>query len=344
MPRSTRRIRPTAATALAAILLLLLLPTTTATASTAANTTWPGSSAITNADDSNVFGGNLSGLSFESPSVLWAVKNGPGTLYRLVRDGTKWQPDTANGWSSGKALRYRDGKGDPDAEAVVATPDGVFAATERDGDKNKVSALKVLRYDVSGSAESLAAKAEWDLTSDLPKVSANDGLEAISWIPDSVLTANGFVDERTKAPYTPGSYPGHGSGLYFAGLESNGMIYAYALDQAGGKYTRVASFASGLGSIMELEFETSTGKLWAVCDDTCGGGSATLTVSAQGKFAATATFDRPSGMPDYNNEGFAIAPESTCATGGKQVIWADDGNNGGHALRAGTLPCGTSGE
>ncbi|ANN18032.1 hypothetical protein SD37_21855 [Amycolatopsis orientalis] len=337
MPRSPRTIRSAATAALSVA--LLALPVTTATAAEAANSPWPGSSAVTNADGSNVLGGNLSGLSFESPSVLWAVKNGPGTLYRLVRNGTKWQPDTANGWSSGKSLRYRDGKGDPDAEAVVATPDGVVVATERDGDNDKTSALKVLRYDVSGTAKSLTAKAEWNLTADLPKVSANDGLEAVSWVPDSVLTAKGFVDGRTKAPYNPAGYPGHGSGLYFVGLESNGMIYAYALDQAGGKYTRVANFASGLDSIMELEFEASTGRLWAVCDDNCGGDSTTLAVSATGKFAVTGTYDRPGGMPDYNNEGFAIAPASTCSAGSKQVIWADDGNEGGHALRAGTLPC-----
>ncbi|WP_051071898.1 hypothetical protein [Amycolatopsis decaplanina] len=335
MPRSPRRIRPAAVATVAAA--LLVLPATTATASTEANSPWPGGSTVTNADGSNVLGGNMSGLSFGNPDVLWAVKNGPGTLYRLVRNGTKWQPDTANGWSSGKALRYRDGKGDPDAEAVVATPDGVVAATERDGDNSKTSALKVLRYDVSGTAKTLTAKAEWDLTADLPKVSANDGLEAVSWIPDSALTAKGFVDERTKAPYNPSGYPGHGTGLYLVGLESNGMIYAYALDQAGGKYTRVASFASGLDSIMELEYEASTGKLWAVCDDTCGGDSTTLAVDAQGKFAVTATYDRPGGMPDYNNEGFAIS--STCASGSKQVVWADDGNEGGHALRAGTLSC-----
>ncbi|MFI6306207.1 hypothetical protein ACIBCH_30370 [Amycolatopsis thailandensis] len=336
MPRSPRRIRPVAVATVAAA--LLVLPAATATASTTANSPWPGGSAVSNADDSDVLGGNMSGLSFQGADVLWAVKNGPGTLYRLVRNGSKWKPDTANGWSSGKQLRYRSSKGDPDAEAVVATPDGVVAATERDGDNDKKSALKVLRYDVSGSAKTLTAKAEWDLTADLPKVSANDGLEAVSWIPDSALTAKGFVDERTKAPYNPSTYPGHGTGLYLVGLESNGMIYAYALDQAGGKYTRVASFASGLDSIMELEYEGPTGKLWAVCDDNCDGNSTTLAVNTQGKFTVTGTFDRPSAMPNYNNEGFAISP--TCASGSKQVVWADDGNESSHALRAGTLSCG----
>lgn len=51
-------------------------------------TAWPGDASVTIADGSNVFGTNLSGLSFESPSVLWAVNNGPGKLYRVMPSGT----------------------------------------------------------------------------------------------------------------------------------------------------------------------------------------------------------------------------------------------------------------
>ncbi|ABW13664.1 conserved hypothetical protein [Parafrankia sp. EAN1pec] len=51
---------------------------------------WPGGTAVTVADAANAFGTNLSGLSFQSASVLWAVKNGPGTLYRLVPSGVTW--------------------------------------------------------------------------------------------------------------------------------------------------------------------------------------------------------------------------------------------------------------
>lgn len=90
---------------------------------------------------------------------------------------------------------------------------------------------------------------------------------------------------------------------------------------------------------MDLEFEPATGHLWAVCDDTCQGRTSTLDIDAQGKFAVTHTYDRPAGMSDYNNEGFAIAPHTTCTGGRKAVIWSDDGNDGGHALRAGTLNC-----
>ncbi|WP_198675943.1 SdiA-regulated/phytase-like domain-containing protein [Kribbella monticola] len=297
---------------------------------------WPGGGAVTVADGTDVFGDNLSGLSFESPGVLWAVKNGPGTLYRLVRDGALWRPDAIGG----RAVNYRDGSGDPDAEGVVRTPDGLLVATERDGDDSGTSLAKILRFDPLSTAKSVNATAEWDLTDDLPAVDDNSGPEAISWIPDSFLTARGFRDQRTSTAYTPGSYPNHGTGLYFVGLEDNGMVYAYALNQSGGTFTRVASFAGGFATIMDLEFEPETGLLWSICDDTCHGRSATLSITS-GKFTVSHTYARPAQLPDYNNEGFAIAPQSTCTAGRKQVLWADDGNDGGHALRAGTLPCNT---
>ncbi|MCX4681052.1 lamin tail domain-containing protein [Streptomyces sp. NBC_01433] len=300
---------------------------------------WPGGGAVTVADGSNVFGENLSGLSFESTGVLWAVQNGPSKLYRLVPNGTTWRPDPAGGWASGKSLRYAGGSGEPDAEGVVVTPDGMFVATERDNSKSSTSAPKILRFDASSTTSSLNATEEWNLTSDLPSLPANAGPEAISWIPDTFLTAHGFRDERTGAAYDPAGYPGHGRGLFFVGVEANGTVYAYALNQSGGGYTRIATVTSGFAGVMDLEFEPATGHLWAVCDDTCQGRTATLDISAQGKFAITHTYDRPAGMANYNNEGFAIAPNTACTGGHKPVVWSDDSNDGGHALRAGTLNC-----
>jgi hypothetical protein len=88
---------------------------------------------------------------------------------------------------------------------------------------------------------------------------------------------------------------------------------------------------------MDLEFDAATGHLWAVCDDSCSGQTKTLDLNAQGKFAVTATYNRPSGLSNLNNEGFAISP--TCSAGHKTVLWSDDDNTSKHALRAGTLNC-----
>ncbi|GGO84753.1 lamin tail domain-containing protein [Wenjunlia tyrosinilytica] len=300
-------------------------------------TTLPGGASVSVADDSNVFGENLSGLSFENADVLWAVQNSPSKLYRLVPKGANWRPDKAGGFGSGKTLRYANGKGEPDAEGVVFTPDGLFVATERDGDGSSLP--KVLRFDASSKASSLKATAEWDLTSDLPDLPDNDGPEAISFIPDSFLTAQGFRDERTGAAYDPATYPGHGSGLVFVGVEDDGSVHAYALDQSGDDFTPVATITSGFPAVMDLEFEPATGHLWVACDDTCQGQTKTFDINAKGKFALTHTFNRPAGMPNLNNEGLAFAPETACTSGRKEAVWSDDGNDGGHALRAGTLNC-----
>jgi hypothetical protein len=309
---------------------------------------WPGGAAVAIADDAGTFGTNMSGLAYEAsggaePGVLWAVRNGPGTLYRLEWDGAKWAPARTDGWSAGKALHYPDGTGDTDSEGVTLTgagpAGGVFVSTERDNDDSGVSRPEVLRFDPAGTATSLSATKEWNLTADLPAVGSNSGLEAISWVPDTFLTSRGFLDENTGKAYDPSAYAGHGDGLFFVGLEGNGTIYAYALDQAGGGFTRVATIASGFPSVMDLQFEPETDHLWAVCDNTCDGRTATLDVDSGGKFAVTNVYERPGSMPDLNNEGFAIAPQSECVDGHKPVFWSDDDDDDGHALRSGTLNC-----
>ena len=312
---------------------------------------WPGGAGVAVADGTNVFGTNLSGLSYQpsgtsAKGTVWAVRNGPSLLYRLKHDGAKWAPDTAGGWSAGKQLFYGNGGGVPDAEGVTQAanqPSSVYVATERDDSVGGTSRPAVLRFDVSSAAASLNATHDWDLTGDLPGLGANAGLEAITWVPDDVLVAKGFFDEAIGAKYAPTTYPDHGAGLFFVGVEQDGRIVAYALNHANGTSTRVASIASGFPKVMALEYEPETKLLWAVCDDSCNGRHATLDVAQNGagagKFAVKATYERPGGMANLNNEGFAIAPQAECVSGLKPALWTDDGNTEGHALRTGTLSC-----
>jgi hypothetical protein len=46
-------------------------------------------------------------------------------------------------------------------------------------------------------------------------------------------------------------------------------------------------------------------------------------------------------MPNINNEGFAITPQSECVANRRSVFWSDDSSTGGFALRTGTIPCTT---
>ncbi|MER5585898.1 lamin tail domain-containing protein [Streptomyces asoensis] len=302
---------------------------------------WPGGTTVSTADASGVFGQDLSGL-YQEGAVMWGAQNS-GKLWRLVRDGSGgWKPDTANGWGSGKKVRYTDGSGTPDDEGVTLTgagsAAGVYVASERNGDASATSRLSVLRYDVSGSGTSLTAAREWNLTADLPSTGSNLGLEGVTWVPDAYLTSAGFKDASTGAAYTPGSYGAHTGGVFFVGVEGTGMIYGYVLADSGA-FTRVASFTGGMSGVMEVQWEPQAARLWAVCDDTCGGRHSTLRVDASGGFAVTAVHDRPAGMPDYNNEGFSPAGADECVAGSKPVYWADDTADGGHALRRGTVTC-----
>ena len=314
---------------------------------------WPGDAAVTLADSQDRLGGNLSGLTYEAaagavPARLWAVKNGPSVLYRLERSGGLWEPSTTDGWASGKTLRYPGGNGSPDAEGVTRanpTTAAIYVATERDNDNGNASRPGVLRYDTSGAATTLSATNEWNLTADLPAVGANAGFEAITWLPDAMLVKLGFRDEKLDKPYAPADYPNHGDGLFALGLEGNGMIYVYALDHgAGGGFTRLAAFASGHVSVMSLEQD---GKLlWAGCDNTCNGETTLLTIddnptsTSHGKFVLRRRLDRPAGLPNLNDEGIALSPDSECVNKRKPFFWTDDGADDDHALRQGTVACG----
>jgi hypothetical protein len=313
---------------------------------------WPGGTAISIVDEVNAFsGGNMSGLAYQpsgsgAPGVIWAVRNNPGTLYRLLWNGTKWTPDTANGWSTGKFLRYQAGGAaeNPDGEGVTLAagdPNKVYVATERDGSGGTRPA--VLSYDVtSTTADPLKATRDWNLSGDLPGLEANGGLEAITWVPDDFLVSKGFKDESTGLAYDPATHPGHGTGLFFVGVEKDGRIIAYALNQSADSFTRVATIASGLPQIMELQYEPESTHLWAVCDNTCNGKHTILDVAQSGpdvgRFVVTNAFDRPAGMGNLNNEGFTIAPRAECVSGLKPVFWLDDDNTP-NSLRAGTLNC-----
>jgi len=315
---------------------------------------WPGKNDVVTVDVENTFTSNLSGLFYEpaqgsTPAVLWGALNGPSKIYRLLNNGTNWVPDTANGWAVGKTLKYANSFGSPDTEGVTKAANGsttLYVASERDNENNGVSKLVVLAYDGTDPADTINALRDWNLTSDLPVMGANLGLEAIAWVPDSYLVSKGFIDESKNLPYDPASYPNHAGGIFFVGIEGNGIIYGYALDHVGGGYTRVATFASGNPGIMDLNFDRDVGYLWAICDDTCQGRSNVLDIDTRpgsptlGKFYIRRGFERPSTMPNTNNEGFAIAPESTCVAGFKSVFYSDDSNANLHAIRRDSIPCG----
>jgi hypothetical protein len=308
---------------------------------------WPGSPTVTVSDDVATFNQDASGLAFDpaDANTLWVAQNKLGTLWKLTKSGSTWAP--AAGWS--KTPKYHNGGGAPDSEGITVGPDGaVYLATERDNSNSGVSKNAVLRYDANAATgTTLNATDEWDLNPLLPALGANLGLEGITWVPDTFLVNGGFVDESTSAAYTPSTYPAHGTGLYVVAVEGTGLLYVLALDQTEAVQETAHLVATvdprlltkaGPAGVMDVSYDAEQKRLWAVCDDSCDGTSVLLTLSS-GTFVVEHAYDRPAGMPNLNNEGFALAPKSTCVAGKKEVVWADDGDTDGHSLRSGTFPC-----
>jgi hypothetical protein len=315
---------------------------------------WPGSADVTVVDKADLFGMDLSGLAYQSAESaaqdrLWALQNGTSKLFLLGWTGAIFEPVADAAWTAGKLLHFPHAEGSPDAEGLSLAEAGssvIYVSTERDNEAKSTSRMSVLRFDLAATGNALSATHEWNLTKDLPVSDPNKGLEGLAWIPDSYLVARGFYDEGRNQTYDPASYEGHGNGLFFVALESNGFIYGYALNHNDGSYQRVATFDGGQGTLVDLAFDRDVGTLWSYCDDACGNRAVLFDIDTaagsptQGHFVRRVGFNRPAGLPNAGNEGIAFAPESACSQGRKAFYWSDDSNTDGHALRRGDIPCG----
>ncbi|MEV6021119.1 MULTISPECIES: lamin tail domain-containing protein [unclassified Streptomyces] len=321
---------------------------------------WPGGLDVTIADNVCAFttstgpeGRDVSGLAFDpaNPSVLWAAKN-KNWLFKLVKSNGKWIPDAS--WSAtGKQIHFSGGSGQPDSEGLTVGGNGhLYVTSERDNANNTAPKDTIMEFDPAATGSTLTPLHQWDMTSQFPQLNtgskddANLGFEGVGYVPDSWLTANGWVDPLTGSAYNPANYPLHGAGLYFAGLEWDGSLHVYGLN-SDGSFTTFGTIATGKASVMDVTYDAGTQRLVATCDNTCGETHTFMKVNASGAIVPDVTYTNPAVMPTDNLEGFALAPTSTCVSGFREAVWSDDGVYGfgsgtssyGHALYSGTFPC-----
>ncbi|MDO5049942.1 MAG: lamin tail domain-containing protein [Actinomycetaceae bacterium] len=285
-------------------------------------------------DKTQMFQGDSSGLDF-ADGFLWAVDNGTATFWKLVpqADGTV---KFADGWEQGKRARFmkdadNPNAAGPDAEGITMAGDGhIYIASERDNSNKGVNYNVILQIDPNAAGPDVVASAEWDLTSLLPSVNANTGIEAIEWIPNA--DARGLLfDDSTGKAYDPADYPGAvADGVFVVALEDGGKVYAFVLTDEGP--VLLTSYDSFIGGAMGLDYSRKT--LRVAADNGYNG------VTAEIFFDGTSSprvvhYERPAGMPNLNNEGYA---ESDCVDGSAFAWFFADGEEPA-ALRVVSISC-----
>lgn len=241
---------------------------------------------------------DMSGVDFDEDGNAYVVNNGTGTLFVLSYDAEADAYQVAQTFE----LKYPDGGGAVDAEGVTVNPDGsVYVATERNNDEGNVSRPSLLHFELTEEEEdTLDATTEVSLLDIVGEIGANAGLEAVEYLPE--------IDG------------------YAVGVEATGNVHFVTID--GDTATLVDTYESPFEGVMALDY--SEGVLRAMCDEVCQGRSVELTFDG-GKFVSDGTiYDRPAGLGNLANEGFATFTDAN----GTRYLFADDGVSDGISLRS----------
>lgn len=296
---------------------------------------WPGPETITFLDKEPTFKEDSSGLEYHD-GALWLVDNGTATIWKLDldKDGI---PGLAEGFENGKIVKFKKDSGveapGPDAEGITLDATGMlYIASERDNAAKGTNLNMILQVDPNVEANELVAVKEWNITEhiDLARqargiefypVPSNQGIEAVEWIPNTVLEGKLF-DMNTNAPYKSADYSSVNGGLFFVGLEEDGYIYVFALNEDENAVL-VSQIDTHMGMVMGLNYDELTDEIWAQADN--GRMNILARISLNGSANTDMIYHNPPQELDTskNNEGFAIA--SINVDGLRPVYWVEDG-------------------
>lgn len=302
---------------------------------------WPGDKNVTIFDTVPTFLSDSSGLDFHE-NQLYAIDNGTGKFWVLdvAKDGTL---TFAKGFENGKRIRFKKDADNPkaagpDTEGITVDGAGfVYAASERDNEAKGVNYNTILMVDPNVQSEDLVTLKEWDITSSLPQVSANMGIESVEWVSNKNVNGKLF-DNHTNAVFDANKYPNAvADGVFFVALEDNGHVYAYVLNDDGTS-VQIADINSKLGGAMALDYDTYENVLWVAADN--GYKNKAAKISLDGTQEPDIKHVLPAAGVDVNanNEGFAIASAEYTINGQRPVYRFKDGETSG-SLSIGSLSC-----
>lgn len=302
--------------------------------------TWPGLEDIEILDQTSVFDlQDLSGLD-NHEGWLYGVNNKEGRffVFRVVDGKVEFAPGFD---AKGKAVNFKTDADDPtklgpDSEGITVDDEGrVYLAVERDNNNKNVNYNVILQVaDPFKDEKVMVADKQWNITSLLPDVGANLGIETIEWV--SFNNLNGLLYDQSKnKPLDRNDYKdAYANGVFFVGLEANGHIYALILSEDETAKV-IADIPTGLGGVMGMDYDTTNNVLWAQADD--GYNNILALIQFNGTDNPTKIhLDAPKQMDKkLNNEGFVIDP-TVDENGNRNAYWFKDGTND-NAFRRGKL-------
>ena len=267
---------------------------------------------------------------------LTDLDDGEPSGFRSNLSGAAWNPETHTLWlgsNAGPARVWAVDLTDPAAPFIPSDADG-RAVWGNEEDFDDLEALTFAHYGASDVLFLLAEDdntiTQWDfsdfeeadkiqtyeLTGLLPAPAGFDGAEAITFVPDRFLAAQGFKNGDGDRVQSTGGL----GGLMFVGHQAQGRLYAFDLNPSTGGVALVGVYDTSANETAGLEFDRSTGLLYIWH----GGGAPTLEVARLSSSSdggdrvldAQRIYLSP-GVPDgglNNMEGFALAETGTAGS------------------------------
>jgi len=212
-------------------------------------------------------------------------------------------------------------------KSVAGGPEGI---TQADLNANEFYTVdennyEIRRYTHTSNFSTVTLSRQWDLLAAPSPMenTGNTGPEGIAFVPDSFLTAAGFVSQQTGQLYT--SVKGLG-GLFFIAHQDRGYVWVFDINpDVNDDFAFVGKYQTNRSESCDLSFDSSTGLLYILHNVNNNRLEVTnlSSVSLSGnerKFVVTSeyTIATPTGNND-NIEGFALAPK--CPVGGAVSAW-----------------------
>lgn len=270
--------------------------------------------------DRSGFSSDLSGIVYNPAHPrLWLVRNnGPSRVWSLVRDAQgAWRIDT-----QGATPATWNDFGDAEAIAMADW-------------ENQFQVLVLSEYSEIGEYDFSDFSQKTPLSVwRIPEL-GNSGAEGMTFVPDTALSAGGFVDGNGN-PYV--STQGMG-GLVFVAHQSRGQIYVLDLNRQDQTYVLVGEYDTARDESSGLEWDGSTGQLMVWHDSDHDELEITRLSSSPGsprrRFDTMVIYDGPSTglFISRNFEGIAVEPVTECVNGRRNFYMTTDGG-GGYSLFA----------